>query len=167
MSEKSYPRTSIRGGLVRRPAVQKITTFLTFDGKAAEAAKLYTSIFSRSKITSESPMSVSFELDGIPYIAMNGGPTFTFALGISLFVSCDDQAEVDRYWDALTADGGEPGRCGWLKDKFGVSWQIVPKVLGKILGDPDADRRNRGLQAMLKMSKLDIATLQAAADGKL
>ena len=144
--------------------MQKITTFLTYDGKASDAAKLYTSIFPRSKITSENPMSVTFELDGQTYIAMNGGPMFTFSIGISLFVSCETQEEVDHYWTKLTADGGKESRCGWLQDRFGVSWQIVPTILGKLLSDPDAGRRKRALDAMMGMQKLDIAALKSAAD---
>src|SRR5262245_47855584 len=148
----------------------RITTFLTYNNQAAEAAKLYTSIFKNSKVTSTSPgpngtvMSVTFELDGQPFYALNGGPSFKFAEGISLFVNVETQAEVDEYWSKLTADGGKPGSCGWLTDKFGVSWQIVPSILPKLLGDKDPQRAQRAVQAMLKMKKLDIAALQAAAD---
>jgi predicted 3-demethylubiquinone-9 3-methyltransferase (glyoxalase superfamily) len=147
---------------------QKITTFLTFDERAEDAAKLYTSLFERSKITSSSPgpggkvMSVSFELDGQSYIALNGGPSFAFANGISLFVSCETQAEVDHFWNGLTADGGSEGRCGWLKDKFGVSWQIIPTALPRGLNGPNA---GAVVQAMLGMKKLDVAALEKATTG--
>lgn len=147
---------------------QKITTFLTFNDRAEDAAKLYTSLFERSKITSSSPgpggkvMSVSFELDGQSYIALNGGPSFSFANGISLFVSCETQAEVDHFWNGLTADGGSEDRCGWLKDKFGVSWQIIPTALPRGLSGPNA---GAVVQAMLGMKKLDVAALEKAANG--
>jgi predicted 3-demethylubiquinone-9 3-methyltransferase (glyoxalase superfamily) len=147
---------------------QKITTFLTFNDRAEEAAKLYTSLFQGSKITSSSPgpggkvMSVSFELEGQSYIALNGGPSFSFANGISLFVSCETQEEVDHFWNALTADGGAEDRCGWLKDKFGVSWQIIPTALPRGLSGPNA---GAVVRAMLGMKKLDVAALEKAAQG--
>jgi predicted 3-demethylubiquinone-9 3-methyltransferase (glyoxalase superfamily) len=147
---------------------QKITTFLTFNDRAEDAAKLYTSLFERSKITGTSPgpggkvMSVSFELDGQSYIALNGGPSFSFASGISLFVTCETQAEVDHFWNGLTADGGSEDRCGWLKDKFGVSWQIIPTALTQGLNSPNA---GAVVQAMLGMKKLDVAALEKAAKG--
>ncbi len=144
--------------------MQKITTFLTYDGKASEAAKLYTSIFAGSKITSENPMSVTFELEGQTFIALNGGPSFTFSQGISLFVSCETQEEVDTYWSKLIADGGKEGRCGWCTDRFGVSWQVIPKVLGQLLSDPDRARAKRAIDAMMTMNKIDIAGLKRAAD---
>ncbi len=109
-------------------------------------------------------MTVSFELDGLPVTALNGGPNYKFSEAISFSVSCEDQAEVDRYWTALSGGGGEEGPCGWLKDRFGLSWQIVPKALPQLLGDADRGRANRAMQAMLKMKKLDIAGLRAAAD---
>jgi len=149
----------------------KITTFLTFDHQAEEAALLYTSLFANSKITSRMPgpggkvMSVTFELEGREFIALNGGPTFTFSEGTSLFVSCETQAEVDAYWTKLT-DGGSEGRCGWLKDKFGVSWQIIPTLLGQLFSDPDRARSGRAINAMMGMKKLDIAALARAADGE-
>ena len=147
-----------------------ITTFLMFDDQADAATRLYTTLFG-GRITSTSPgpggtvMSVTFELFGRDFIAFNGGPTFRFAEGMSLFVGCDTQDEIDRFWEALTADGGEASRCGWLKDKFGVSWQIVPNALPSLLGSPDREKGGRALQAMLNMSKLDIAGLQRAHDG--
>jgi predicted 3-demethylubiquinone-9 3-methyltransferase (glyoxalase superfamily) len=148
----------------------KITTFLTFADRAEEAVKLYTSVFANSRIVSESRaggalISATFELDGQRYIALNGGPSFSFAQGISLFVSCETQKEIDTYWEKLTAGGGEPGRCGWLKDPFGLSWQIVPSILGSLLGDPDRNKSNRALQAMLQMTKLDIRALEQAHQG--
>lgn len=151
--------------------MQKIKTFLTFNDQAEAAATLYTSIFKNSKITqthyngaagpTRTVMSVSFLLDGQEFFALNGGPSFMFSTGISLFVSCETQEEVDDYWTKL-AEGGEPGRCGWLKDRFGVSWQIVPEALGRLLGDKDPEKAKRALQAMLKMSKIDIKALEEA-----
>ena len=152
----------------------KITTFLTYNDQAEEAVNLYTSVFKNSKIINTSRygeggpgpkgalMSATFQLEGQQFMALNGGPTFTFAVGISLFVSCETQAEIDELWDKLSA-GGEPGRCGWLKDKFGVSWQIIPAALGKMLSDKDAG--GRVLQAMLQMNKLDLGKLQQAYQG--
>jgi predicted 3-demethylubiquinone-9 3-methyltransferase (glyoxalase superfamily) len=151
--------------------MQKIKTFLTFDTQAEEAARLYTSLFANSKITSTTPgpggsvMSVSFELAGQEYIALNGGPSFSFASGMSLLVACEDQAEVDRLWAALTAAGGAEEPCGWLKDKFGVSWQIIPKGFTALLSGPDQARTMRVVQAMMKMKKLNLAELQKAYDG--
>jgi predicted 3-demethylubiquinone-9 3-methyltransferase (glyoxalase superfamily) len=156
--------------------MQKITTFLTYNDQAEEAAKLYTSVFKNSKITNISHygegapapagtvMSVSFVLDGQPFSALNGGPYFKFAEGMSLFVNCETPEEIDAFWEKLS-EGGEKGPCGWLKDKFGVSWQIVPSTLGQFLQNEDTEKARRVMQAMLKMSKLDIAALeQAAAD---
>jgi predicted 3-demethylubiquinone-9 3-methyltransferase (glyoxalase superfamily) len=153
----------------------KISPFLWFDNQAEEAAELYTSVFPNSKITEVqrntagapgpegAVMIVQFELDGEQFTALNGGPEhFTFNESVSFMVTCEDQAEVDRYWDRLTADGGEPGPCGWLKDKYGLSWQIVPKVLTELLADPDPAKAGRVMQAMLGMSKIDIKTLQDA-----
>ena len=155
----------------------KITTFLTYDDRAEEAVRLYISVFPNSRILSESRypqggpgpagglMTATFELDGQEYTALNGGPSFSFAQGISLLVTCETQAEVDHYWSALTANGGSDGPCGWLTDPFGVSWQIIPTVLGELLSDPDPGRAQRAVGAMLQMQKLDIAELQRAADG--
>ena len=145
--------------------MQKVTPFLWFDGQAAEAAKFYTSIFKRSKITSTGPMSATFELEGLKFIALNGGPLYKFTEAISFFVSCKTQGEIDYFWKKLSA-GGTVQRCGWLKDKFGVSWQIVPPILGEMLGDEDRAKADRVMQAMLKMVKLDIKKLKAAYAGK-
>lgn len=145
--------------------MQKITTFLTFNDQAAEAANLYLSIFRDGKITSTTPgpggtvMAVAFELFGQSFMALNGGPSFSFSEGMSLLVSCENQAEIDELWAKLTADGGQESRCGWLKDKFGVSWQIIPKDLPRLLNGPSA------FQAMMGMNKLDIAALQRAGQG--
>jgi predicted 3-demethylubiquinone-9 3-methyltransferase (glyoxalase superfamily) len=150
---------------LRRIAMQKITPFLWFDGQAEEAARFYTSIFKKSKIESISPMSATFRLDGVKFIALNGGPQFKFTEAISFFVSCKTQKEIDYFWQNLSA-GGEKSRCGWLKDRFGVSWQIVPPILGELLNDEDDKKSNRVMQAMLKMTKLDIKKLKQAAKGK-
>ena len=141
--------------------MQKIIPFLWFDGKAADAARFYTSIFANSKIESITSMSATFELDGLQFIALNGGPQFKFNEAISFFVSCETQKEIDYFWEKLSADG-EKGRCGWLKDKFGVSWQIVPTVLGEMLNDDDGEKSQRVMKAMLQMEKLDIETLKRA-----
>jgi predicted 3-demethylubiquinone-9 3-methyltransferase (glyoxalase superfamily) len=155
------------------PAKQKITTFLCFDGNAEEAAKHYTSIFNNSKVLSVarygeagpgpkgSVMIVTFQLEGQEFIALNGGPQFKFTEAISLSVSCETQKEVDELWSKLTA-GGEESKCGWLKDKFGLSWQIVPSVLPEMIQDKDPERSKRVMQAMMQMKKLDIAQLERA-----
>ncbi len=141
--------------------MQKITPFLWFDGRAEEAARFYTSIFKKAKIQSVSPMSAVFELEGMKFFALNGGPQFKFNEAISFFVSCETQPEIDYFWEALSA-GGEKSRCGWLKDKFGVSWQIVPPILGEYLNDPDDAKSQSVMQAMLKMTKLEIVGLKDA-----
>ncbi|HXI20791.1 MAG TPA: VOC family protein [Gemmatimonadales bacterium] len=150
-----------------------ITPFLWFDGRAEEAMQFYTAIFPNSRILSLSRagaagpvISGTFELAGRPFMALNGGPTYQFTPAISLFVSCRTQAEIDDYWDRLLAGGGEPTRCGWLKDRFGLSWQVVPTVLGRLLGDPDREKAGRAMQAMLQMVKLDIAALERAFEGR-
>lgn len=156
---------------------QKITPFLWFDQNAEEAVNLYTSLFPNSKITtttrynSESAkaahrpegtvMTMAFELDGQKFSAINGGPIFKFTEAISLVVNCESQEEVDKYWSKLTADGGQESRCGWLKDKFGLSWQIVPKQIGELMSSPKA---GKVMQAMLKMKKIIIADLEKASD---
>ena len=140
---------------------QKITPFLWFDGKAQEAAKFYVSIFKNSKITSITEMSVTFQLDGQEFFALNGGPQFKFTPAISFFVDCKDQKEVDELWEKLSK-GGEKGKCGWLKDKYGISWQVIPSVLGEMLQDKDANKSNKVMEAMLQMDKIDIETLKQA-----
>jgi predicted 3-demethylubiquinone-9 3-methyltransferase (glyoxalase superfamily) len=150
--------------------MQKITPFLWFDGQAEQAAKYYVSVFENSKIVSVSPgpggaaMSVEFELDGQLFYALNGGPDYKFTPAISLFVSCENQQEVDMYWEKLSA-GGKTQPCGWLQDRWGLSWQIIPSILGKLLSDKDRAKAQRAMQAMLKMSKIDIQGLEQAARG--
>ena len=144
--------------------MQKIVPFLWFDGKAEEAAKFYVSIFKDSKVLSATPMSVTFELEGQPFYALNGGPQYKFTPAISLFVNCETQQEVDELWSKLSA-GGSDEQCGWLKDKYGLSWQIIPKTLGRLLSDKNAKKASAAMQAMLKMKKIDIKALQQAFDG--
>lgn len=141
--------------------MNKIIPFLWFDGRAEEAARFYTSIFKNSTIERISEMSATFQLDGQKFIALNGGPQFKFTEAISFFVDCRTQDEVDELWEKLSA-GGEPGRCGWLKDKFGVSWQIIPSVLVDMLQDEDEEKSERGMNAMLQMDKIDINGLKRA-----
>lgn len=153
--------------------MQKITPFLWFDGKAEEAMKLYVSIFKNSKVLGVSRygeagpgpkgsvMTVRFELDGQEFIGLNGGPQFKFTEAVSFSVDCKTQKEVDELWEKLS-EGGEQGPCGWLKDKYGLSWQIVPAVLGQMLSDPDRKKSKRAMEAMLQMKKIDIAGLQKA-----
>ena len=155
--------------------MQKITPFLWFDGKAEEAMNFYVSIFKNSKVgritrygeagpgPKDTVMSATFQLEGQEFFALNGGPQFTFTPAISFFVNCETQQEVDELWEKLSA-GGRKDRCGWLQDKYGLSWQIVPSVLGKLLGDKDAVKAKRVMQAMLQMDKLDIKGLQEAYD---
>jgi len=143
-----------------------ITPFLWFDGQAEAAAKFYTSIFENSRIESISPMSATFVLAGQKFMALNGGPQFKFTEAISFFVSCETQKEIDYFWEELSA-GGEKSRCGWLKDKFGVSWQVVPPILGDMLSDEDAGKSQRVMQAMLKMDKLDIKQLKQSYEQPL
>ena len=157
--------------------MQKITPFLWFDDKAEEAAKYYVSIFRNSRIVNVarygeagakasgrpkgSVMTVAFELEGQPFVALNGGPAFTFSPAISLFVNCETQKEIDDLWEKLSA-GGEKDQCGWLKDKYGVSWQIVPAVIGEMVSDPDPATSERVMQAVLQMKKIDIEGLKKA-----
>ncbi len=148
----------------------QITPFLWFNSDAEPAAKLYTSIFENSRITDisragDKVMSVTFELAGQRIMALNGGPHYQLTPAFSLFVSVESQAELDRIWGALLADGGKPTRCGWLVDRFGLSWQVIPTVLGKLMGDPDPARAGRAVQAMMGMIKLDIAELERVANG--
>ncbi len=158
--------------------MQKISPCLWFDHQAEEAANFYCSVFKNSKIkdilyygeegqevTGKKPgtvLTVEFEIDGQNFIALNGGPQFTFSEAVSFSIECKDQEEVDYYWNTLTKDGGEESQCGWLKDKFGVSWQVNPTILVKYLSDPDKVRAGRVMNAMLKMQKIDIAALEKA-----
>ena len=146
---------------------KKITTFLTFNDQAEEAMNFYTSIFPGSRIVSTTPgpdgkvMTGTFELAGQEYMALNGGPTFGFAQGFSLYVDCETQDEVDELWEKL-CEGGEPGPCGWLTDRFGVSWQVIPRALPELLSDEDPEKAKRVMEAMLQMSKIEVDGLRAA-----
>ncbi|MEV4553421.1 VOC family protein [Nonomuraea wenchangensis] len=149
---------------------QKITTFLWFDNQAEEAAAFYTSLFADSRIVrvqrdgeAGAAMLVEFELAGQRFLALNGGPHFTFNEAVSLYVNCETQEEVDELWAELTADGGEESQCGWLKDRWGLSWQIVPSRLPELISDPDPGRAERAMKAMLGMRKIDIRALEEAA----
>jgi len=156
--------------------MQKITPFLWFDSQAEEAANFYTSIFKDSKILSVSRfgeagpgprgtvMSVTFQIEGQQFMALNGGTLFTFSPAISLYVNCETQGEIDDLWQKLLA-GGQEERCGWLKDKYGLSWQIIPSVLGEMLNDPDPSKSQRVMRAMLQMVKMDINALKQAYEG--
>lgn len=152
--------------------MQKITPFLWFNDNAEEAANLYVSIFKNSKINSVIPgpngkaMVVTFTLEGQDFTALNGGPLHPFTEAISLYVNCETQEEVDEIWNKLLADGGREDQCGWLKDKFGLSWQIIPAILPKLMSDPDPEKAGRVMQAMLKMVKIDGPALQKAYDGE-
>jgi predicted 3-demethylubiquinone-9 3-methyltransferase (glyoxalase superfamily) len=159
--------------------MQKISPFLWFDAQAEGAARFYVSVFKNSKIDKitrypkeaaerigrepGSVMTVEFTLDGVEFVALNAGPQFKFTEAVSFVVMCDSQDEVDYYWEKLTADGGEPGPCSWLKDKFGLSWQVQPRLLIELLGDPDKAKAERVMNAMMEMTKIDIAALEEAA----
>jgi len=157
--------------------MQKITPFLWFDGQAEEAMNFYVSVFKNSKVGRVSRygeagpgpkgtvMSATFQLDGQDFFALNGGPQFVFTPAISFFVNCETQQEVDELWDKLS-EGGKKERCGWLKDRYGLSWQIIPSILGKLLQDPDAEKAKRVMQAMLQMDKIDIERLKQAHRGE-
>jgi predicted 3-demethylubiquinone-9 3-methyltransferase (glyoxalase superfamily) len=150
--------------------MQKITPFLWFDGNAEEATNFYVSVFNHSKVLSVMPglggkaMGTTFQIEGQEFHTLNGGPKYSFTPAISLFVNCETQQEVDELWNKLTADGGKPSRCGWLTDKFGLSWQIIPTALGRLMGDKDRAKAGRVMQAMLQMDKIDIKGLQQAYD---
>ena len=158
--------------------MNKITPFLWFDNQAEEAMNLYISLFKNSKILNVSRygegmpvpagtvMSATFELDGQRVMALNAGPMYKFTEAFSFYVNCETQEEVDHFWNSLIANGGEEGQCGWLKDKFGLSWQIIPTALGELMGDPDPEKSRRVVEAMFKMKKIDVATLQQAHDQK-
>jgi predicted 3-demethylubiquinone-9 3-methyltransferase (glyoxalase superfamily) len=159
--------------------MQKITPFLWFDTQAEDAAKFYTSIFKNSKIgelsyygeegkevhgmPAGSVMTAAFQIEGQGFVGLNGGPTFKFTEAISFAIDCEDQEEVDYFWEKLTADGGEESVCGWLKDKYGVSWQVVPKRLNELMNDPDKEKAGRVMNAMLKMKKIVVSELEDAA----
>src|SRR5207249_5498080 len=161
--------------------MRKINPFLWFDSEAEQAAKFYVGIFKNSKIGKivrypkeaaekigrmpGSVMTAEFTLDRVEFVALNGGPQFKFTEAISFSVSCEDQDEIDYFWEKLSADGGSTGQCGWLKDKFGLSWQVNPVFLDDMLGDPDAGKANRVMKAMTQMDKIDIATVEKAARG--
>jgi predicted 3-demethylubiquinone-9 3-methyltransferase (glyoxalase superfamily) len=161
--------------------MKKITPFLWFDSEAEEAAEFYVGIFKNSKIgkiarygeeaaqktdrAAGSVMTVEFTLDRVDFVALNGGPQFKFTEAISFSVNCETQDEIDYFWERLSADGGSTGRCGWIKDKFGLSWQVNPVFLGDMLADPDTGRANRVMKAMMEMDKIDIAALEKAAKG--
>ncbi len=164
--------------LRQEDVMPRLAPCLWFDGQAEEAATFYTSIFPDGRIETvarasadtpsgpkNSVLTVDFTLDGQRFVGLNGGPEFTFSEAISFVIDCADQAEVDRYWTALTADGGAPGPCGWLKDRFGVSWQVVPRRMYELINGPDAAASERAMQAMLQMSKLDVAELERAYAG--
>ncbi len=157
--------------------MRRITPFLWFHDNAEAAVEHYLSIFKNSRVTDVtrfgsagpgpegSVMTIAFELDGQAFVALNGGPVYTISPAISFVVNCDTQEEIDYYWEKLTADGGREVQCGWLQDKFGVSWQVVPPMLGEMIGDPDPEKSQRVMKAMLKMVKLDIHALAEAAIG--
>ena len=157
----------------------KLVANLWFDKEAEEAAEFYVKIFPNSRIDRVSPaasdfpggkkgdiLTVDFTLDGQPFTGLNGGPEFTFDEAISFVIDCADQAEVDHYWEALTEGGGEPGPCGWLKDRYGLSWQVVPHRLEEMINGSDRDGAERAMEALLKMGKLDVAELEAAFEGR-
>jgi predicted 3-demethylubiquinone-9 3-methyltransferase (glyoxalase superfamily) len=157
----------------------KITPYLWFNGNAEEAANFYVSLLPDSRVENvwRSPadnpstpagavLLVDFTVAGQRFTGINGGPQFRFSEAVSFLIDCDDQAEVDRLWGALTADGGEPGQCGWLKDRFGLSWQIIPRQLGEMMSDPDRVRSGRAMEAMLEMNKIDLAALRRAFEGE-
>ncbi|MDQ3014871.1 MAG: VOC family protein [bacterium] len=142
--------------------MNKVTPFLMFNNNAGEAIEFYKTVFKDIKTHDFNGMTGTFEINGQTFMVFNGGPTFQFSEAFSLFVNCEDQAEVDEVWNKFIANGGEESQCGWLKDKFGLSWQIIPKALGKYLGDPDREKANRALQAMLKMKKIIVTDLETA-----
>ncbi len=147
--------------------MNKITPFLWYNGNLEEVAKFYTSVFKDAKVLSGNMVqSVTMEVEGQQFIVFNGGPHYTLTPAFSFFVNCETQEEVDELWDKFIAGGGKESRCGWLVDKFGISWQIIPTILGRLLSDPDREKANRAMQAMLKMNKINIKALQDAYDQK-
>ena len=151
--------------------MKKVTTFLWFDDQAEEAARFYASLFPGAEIVDSmpgqggKPMSLTWRVDGQEFICFNGGPHHKLNPAVSLFIDCADQAEVDELWAKLTSDGGAPSVCGWLTDKFGMSWQVIPRRLKELLFHPDRDKANRAMHAMLQMTKIDVAALEKAAEG--
>ena len=152
--------------------MQKITPFLWFDGKVEEAMTFYVSVFANARVVnvrragpSGPVFSATFQLEGLEFHALNGGPMYQFTQAVSFFINCETQAEVDELWGRLTADGGTAQPCGWIRDKFGLSWQVIPAALGRLLGDPDPAKSQRVMQAMLQMQKIDIAGLERAYHG--
>lgn len=145
--------------------VKTIKPMLWFDNQAEEAARFYVSVFEHSRIDSVSDLTVTFTLRGEEFVALNGGPMFKFNEAVSFVVDCQTQEEVDRFWNLLIAEGGSPSRCGWLQDKYGLSWQIVPDALMELMGDDDEEKSKRVFDAMMKMSKIDISELQRAYEG--
>lgn len=143
-----------------------ITPFLWFDAPLDGPISLYRSVFPDVRVLAQSPMTATLEIQGQKVMFLNGGPAPRPTEAFSFFIDCEDQAEVDRYWAALTADGGEESMCGWLKDRYGMSWQVIPKALGRYLADPDRARADRAMKAMLGMKKIDVAALDRAADGR-
>lgn len=145
---------------------QKITPFLWFDKEAQDAAKFYTTVFKNSRIIKPHPMVTTFELEGVQFMALNAGPMFKFNEAVSFFISCESQDEIDYYWNKLTGDGGMESRCGWLKDKYGLSWQVVPSKLGEYMSDPDPKKRENVMKAFMEMKKFDIQKLDDAYHSK-
>ena len=168
---KAAKAPSRRSGKAPATKDQKIVTYLWFDDQAEEAADFYVTLFDDSKVlsvfrTGDKALLVTFQLAGQQFIALNGGPQFTFTEAVSLYVNCESQEEVDDLWDRLTADGGAPSMCGWLKDRFGLSWQIIPTALPKLMNDKDPAKAKRVMDAMLRMKKIDIAALEQAHAGR-
>lgn len=152
--------------------MKKVTTFLWFKDQAEDAATFYASVFKGAEVVDRMPgpggkaMSATVRVDGQDFICFNGGPHYTLSPAVSLFISCEDQAEVDRYWDKLLSGGGQESQCGWLTDRYGLSWQVIPKQLGQMLGAPDREKAGRAMQAMFQMKKIDVAVMQKAFDGR-
>src|SRR5688572_28622413 len=181
-AKKTAPRSKPARAKPAGASVQQITPFLWFDGQAEEAARFYVSVFKKGKLgtisrfpdagqdvhhrAAGSVMTVEFVLNGLPFVALNGGPNFKFNEAISLMIECDTQDEIDYYWEKLIAGGGQPSACGWLKDKYGLSWQVTPRALMKMWKDSKSAGTKRAFTAMMDMTKLDIAKLKAAYKGK-
>lgn len=143
----------------------RVTPFLWFEKDCVQAAEFYVTVFKNSRVTSRNGMGCTFELDGQQVHALNGGPSYKLTPAFSFYVNCETQEEIDQYWNALLADGGVPNRCGWLVDRFGLSWQVIPSALPSLIGSPDEAKRKRAFEAMMTMQKIDLAALQKAHDG--